>query len=170
MAGSFDPVHRGHEAMVETAARLLDDEVTLELSVTNVDKPPLAEREIRRRLGQFTGRWRAVIDRAPVFNEKARLFPGCTFVIGWDTAVRLVEPRYYRNDELEMLRALDEIRELGCRFLVAGRRDGAVFRTLDDVRVPSGFESLFAPIPESDFRWDVSSTELRMGSGASNRS
>jgi hypothetical protein len=170
LAGSFDPVHRGHEAMVETAARLLDDEVTLELSVTNVDKPPLAEREIMRRLGQFEGRWRAVIDSAPVFHEKARLFPGCTFLIGWDTAVRLVEPRYYGNDEFEMLRALDEIRTLDCRFLVAGRRDGDVFRTLDDVQVPSGFESLFASIPESEFRCDVSSTDLRMGSGASKQS
>ena len=170
LAGSFDPVHRGHEAMVETAARLLDDEVTLELSVTNVDKPPLTETEIRRRLGQFKGRWLTVIDRAPVFNEKARLFPGCTFVIGWDTAVRLVEPRYYGDDKLDMLRALDEIRKLGCRFLVAGRSDGAVFRTLEDVQVPSGFGPLFASIPESEFRCDISSTDIRVGPGASKRS
>ena len=169
LAGSFDPIHRGHEAMAETASRILEEEVRLELSVTNVDKPPLTESETRRRVGRFAGRWRALIDRAPVFNEKARLFPGCTFVIGWDTAVRLVDPRYYCNDEFEMLRALDEIRARGCRFLVAGRSDGRVFRGLEDVRLPSGFEALFSPIPESEFRCDMSSTELRTGSGPPER-
>ena len=33
--------------------------------------------------------------------------------------------------------------------------------TLEDVAVPGEFEDMFAPIPESKFRYDVSSTELR---------
>ena len=162
LAGSFHPFHEGHDRLAAAASEVLNSEVTFELSVTNVDKPPLEEPEIRTRLAQFSGQGRLVITRALVFFQKARLFPGCTFVIGWDTAVRLVEPRYYGGGMSSMLDALVEIRKLGCRFLVAGRVDDEVFRALDDVPVPKGFEDIFSPIPESAFRFDLSSTELRM--------
>ena len=162
LPGSFHPLHEGHERLAAAASETLIAELTFELSVTNVDKPPLEEPEIRTRMAQFSGKGRLVITRALVFFQKARLFPGCTFVIGWDTAVRLVEPRYYGGGMSSMLDALVEIRKAGCRFLVGGRVDGEVFRTLDDVPVPKGFEDIFAPIPESAFRFDLSSTELRM--------
>jgi hypothetical protein len=165
LPGSFDPIHEGHRQLLAVASDILSAEVTLELSVTNADKPPLSETELRRRLAQLRGKWTAVISRAPVFSRKAALFPGCTFVIGWDTAVRLFEPRYYGGDELEMLKALDRIRGLGCRFLIAGREDGGVFRTLADVPVPAGFEKMFTAIPESLFRFNISSTELRPANG-----
>ena len=60
-----------------------------------------------------------------------------------------------------MLTGLAEIWVAGGRFLVAGRRDGETFRTLDDVPVPQGFQPLFQAIPESEFRADISSTALR---------
>ena len=44
---------------------------------------------------------------------------------------------------------------------MAGREHDGAFRTLDDVPVPRGFADLFEAIPESAFRQDVSSTELR---------
>ena len=124
LAGSFDPLHDGHEGLAAAAARLLGQPVTFELSMTNVDKPVLSLAEVQRRLGQFAGRYDIVVTRATRFSEKARLFPGCAFVIGWDTAVRLVAPRYYEGDVSRMVRALEEIRGLGCRFMVAGRSSG----------------------------------------------
>jgi hypothetical protein len=102
-----------------------------------------------------------VASRTPTFFEKAKLFPGTTFVIGWDTAFRLVEPRYYGGRGSGILEALAGIQRLGCRFLVAGRLAEGVFRTLDDVDVPRGFEDMFTAIPEAAFRSDVSSTQLR---------
>ena len=57
--------------------------------------------------------------------------------------------------------AFAKIREEGCRFLVAGRVDDGGFRTLADVAIPREFTDLFEAIPESRFRADVSSTELR---------
>ena len=51
LAGSFDPLHDGHEGLAATAARLLGQPVTFELSITNVDKPPLGVAEVRRRAG-----------------------------------------------------------------------------------------------------------------------
>ncbi len=129
----------------------------------NVDKPPITEDEVLRRTEQFRGRGRVALTRAPTFIEKGRLFPGSVFVLGWDTAVRLVEPRYYGDGEA-MRAAFEELRALGCRFLVAGRAVDGTFMTLADIELPRGFASMFEAIPEAMFRVDVSSTERR-GSG-----
>ena len=83
-----------------------------ELSATNVDKPPLSSDVILSRARQIvtpsaaadddasgtgiSGRpWPVVVTDAPRFIDKARLFPGCGFVLGYDTAKRLVDPKYY---------------------------------------------------------------------------
>ena len=161
LPGSFNPLHAGHRRLAEVVAEIVGTEVAFELSIVNVDKPPLEEGKVLRRLRQFHGRWRVVLTRAPTFIEKVRLLPGVTFAIGWDTAVRLVDPRYYGGDERSMLAALDEMRAAGCRFLVAGRVHEGVFRTLADVAVPEPFEDRFEAIPESRFRVDISSRVLR---------
>jgi hypothetical protein len=57
--------------------------------------------------------------------------------------------------------ALEELRELGTRFLVAGRVHEGRFLNLADAQVPGAFADLFDAIPERLFRADVSSTELR---------
>ncbi len=161
--GSFRPLHEGHMEMARVAAGMLGVEVFYELSVVNVDKPPLERAEVERRMEQFSGTATVVLTRAETFHKKAALFPGCPFVVGWDTAVRLVAPRYYGDDETAMLTALAEIWAHSNRFIVAGRKDGDIFRTLADVPVPGGFTPLFREIPEAAFRNDISSTELRSG-------
>lgn len=168
LSGSFNPLHEGHEAMANAAEQILGDNVAYELSVANVDKPPLQADEVRRRVAQLAGRRPLILTRVPVFYEKSLLLPECTFIIGADTAVRVVDPHYYGDSLPKMLTALEQMRLRGCRFLVAGRSDGRVFRTLSDVAVPDGFEAMFTAIPESAFRSDMSSTAIRQaGAGAS---
>jgi nicotinamide mononucleotide (NMN) deamidase PncC len=162
LPGSFNPLHAGHVGLAAAAADMLGTPVHFELSVRNVDKPPLAADEVRRRVDQFA--WQATIEltRAPTFLEKSRIFRGATFVIGADTAERLVAPRYYGDSEAAMRAALDEMAERGARFLVAVRRDSAGrVHGLADAGVPPRFDGLFTEIPEARFRMDVSSSEIR---------
>jgi hypothetical protein len=163
LPGSFDPVHEGHWELARRAGEILGRPVAFELSVTNVDKPPLTVEGTRRRLGQFAGRADVWLTRAPRFIDKAGLFPGAAFVIGADTALRLVSPRYYNSDTASVSQALQALRGQQCHFLVAGRTDAAGrFVTVADIDVPAGFDDLFQAIPEQAFRVDVSSSQLRI--------
>ncbi len=162
LPGSFNPIHLGHREMMAAASEQAGNGGGYELSVTNVDKPPLEKSEILRRLGQFGDGDTVVLTRAETFQKKAALFPGRTFLLGWDTAVRLVAPRYYGGDA-RMLLALAEMMVGGARFIIAGRAENGTFRTLSDVAVPAGFGPMFSAMSESEFRQDISSTELRGG-------
>jgi Cytidylyltransferase-like len=162
LPGSFNPPHDGHFRLSQTAAEILEAPVHFELSVLNVDKPPLTASEIRRRLEHLAGRAAVELTRAPTFLEKSRIFPNVTFVVGADTAERIVAARYYGDSEAQMHAALDEMAGRGARFLVAARRDAAGrVHSLADAAVPARFAGLFTQIPAGRFRVDISSTELR---------
>jgi hypothetical protein len=160
--GSFNPMHEGHVSLARIAEELKQRPLAFEISVTNVDKPPLANETVRHRLAQFA--WKASVEltRAPTFVEKSRLFPGTTFVVGADTAERLFGAKYYGDHEARMHEALEEIASSGASFLVAVRLDASGrVRALTDISVPGRYADLFTEIPEHRFRVDTSSSEIR---------
>jgi hypothetical protein len=160
--GSFNPMHEGHVRLARVAEEFRQQPLAFEISVTNVDKPPLASEAVRHRLGQFAWRSPVELTRAPTFLEKSRLFPGTTFVVGADTAERLFGAKYYGDDQARMHEALEEIANSGSSFLVAVRLDAAGrVRALNDIPVPRRYADLFTEIPEHRFRVDTSSSEIR---------
>ena len=160
--GSFNPIHTGHKNLASIAERVLDTEICYELSLHNVDKRSLSEDELSLRLNNIGKERSVLITTAPTFVEKSNIFPGCTFILGSDTAKRLFDKKYYNGIDSEVFSAMEQIKSQGCQFLVAGRLlEDTKFTTLKDLAIPDGFRSIFHEIPESEFRDDVSSSFLR---------
>ena len=167
LSGSFRPLHRAHRTLLKVGLNISGKNLTpcFELSATNVEKPDIAVAELQERVAQFTEPDDTVlITRAATFLEKARLMPGTTFVIGYDTAIRLFDDRFYPESQADSpsITAMNELRHLGSSFIVGGRLDAeGKFRNVRDVEVPAGFESLLLEIPEGMFSDPISSTQIR---------
>ncbi len=125
--GSFDPCHKNHIQMAEQAFNKLGKKVHFEVSLTNVDKPPIDLISLQERLDSlrkyrdevfFGG---VLLTVAPLFVQKVNLFENATFIIGADTANRLFKTRYYRNVE-DMWDMLEHFRNMNTHFLVFQRK------------------------------------------------
>lgn len=165
VAGSFNPLHAGHVSLARVAQKRTGLQAVFEITVTNADKPQLPSCEVLRRLEPFGRLAGVAVSRLGTFEAKAAAWPGATFVIGIDTALRVVDPRFYGGTRQNLAHALTGLRESGCRFLVAGRAtETGRFRTVADLPdlsdIPAA-RDLFEPIPEKEFRLDLSSTDIR---------
>ncbi len=167
--GSFNPLHTGHQHIASIAAKRLACPVAYELSITNVEKPPLDFVEIEERVRGLRGETASesldsetlLLTDAPTFRAKAALFPGCTFVVGADTIARIADPKYYCGEAGSFDAAIELIAEQGCRFLVFGREIEGEFHMLSDIKLPSALLELCDEVTAEEFREDVSSSEIR---------
>ncbi len=162
--GSFNPMHHGHREMIAVAQDLLGAPVVCELSIENVDKPPLDLLDIESRLAGMHGA-AVLVSTAPTFVEKARVAPGATFVVGIDTVVRIGDSRYYGGDPTARDRAIAAIASRGCRFLVFSREVEGALLTLQVAELPDALRALSQGVPPDRFLRDISSSGIRQEMG-----
>lgn len=160
MPGSFRPFHDGHMEMFHKSGP-----AHLELSIANADKPwvdllSLEERleKIAEHAGEEPEPLYVWVTTEPTFLKKAALFPGSTFVIGMDTAKRIVDPRY----GVPLSQVVAGFREYRTKFLVFPRLEGGVFEN-DLNGLPDEFAALCTLV--DGFRNDLSSTAIRKATG-----
>lgn len=159
--GSFNPVHQGHWEMCELAMDMLNKDIEFEISLRNVDKPTLDLISLEERLqgfchgGNAHGPTTVWVSNAATFAEKCEEFPGATFIVGYDTAKRICNPKY---GDLEQ--AFEDMRLHQIRFLVFGREVNGVYNSgLDEF--PEQFRALATASTQSRKYTAISSTEIR---------
>jgi hypothetical protein len=133
LPGSFNPLHDGHEAALRdsiTLLRLQQPSTNLqgmfELSVFNVNKPPLGVADLAARLEHFRVQsFPVFLTKTPRFVDKARDYPGMSYVIGVDTLIRLLDPEYTGGSMDLLTHFLLEMTSKGTEFFVFPRTFGA---------------------------------------------
>ncbi len=155
--GAFNPKSAAHEEIKELASKQLGMPVVYEISVTNVDKGKIDYIEIENRVEGLKDN-PVLVTNAAKYIEKARLFPGRTILAGIDSITRLFDLKYYDNKEENLLKVIEEFKELGTTFLVAPRMIDGVINTLvvDDFS-----RGLCFPLTEMPKNLDVSSSKIR---------
>ncbi len=171
MDASFNPMTLAHETMLSQASESCDaGEALLLLSHANVDKDiygaSLGQRlamighyaEPDSNLSVAGCSHARFVDKAralrPLYPESTRLF----FVVGYDTLLRLFDPRYYINlsDELSTL--------FDCAHVVAANRDNIdpeAMRTLMSSPEYVAFSNRVRFIRLRGVHSQISSTEVR---------
>jgi nicotinamide mononucleotide (NMN) deamidase PncC len=160
--GAFDPLHDGHIRMLELASKITGLKGCYELCVHNIEKPRLDFISLAQRCAPFKDNsHNLILTTATRFTDKASCFPSAIFVAGIDTLERIADPQYYDNSSSKRDAAITKISELACRFLVFGRVQSGTFKHLENVDIPASLKAISSAVPESVYRMDLSSSDLR---------
>lgn len=139
MSGSFNPCHKNHVEMAMIASEKFGMPVDFEISLANVDKPPIDYISLKERLDsvkacmQDMGRHSAgniYLSNSPLFADKAVLFPGSVFLIGTDTLNRLFNSNYYRKGE-DKQSLIEHFKKYNVSFLVFRRKGADICTGID---------------------------------------
>ena len=169
LPGSFNPQHDGHRTMARLTSEANEDcfvpRVDFEISVANVDKAPLDIIEIENRLRSIKSgtedSCHVWLTKAPTFVEKSNMFPNVTFIVGYDTALRICDPKYAGDIET----VCETFRKNNTRFIVFGRTQNGVYKSgLDEF--PECFRRLATAMDTPSDIAAISSTALRSQSVA----
>ena len=157
LSGSFNPLHKGHTGLLIASEKEIVAKSLFEISIFNVDKNQIDFSDLNERINQFRSSGKLIITNSPTFTEKSSIFKKSIFVVGYDTALRLLDKKYYASDIND---AYKEIKKNECSFLVTGRYIDKKYYDPNEINYGE-FKDFFAILPENKFRLDISSTILR---------
>lgn len=170
-SGSFNPLTVAHIEMIDAAQKEYGlDEILLILARANVDKGvfglSLADRLLMLRLyaanredfsvaacshGKFIEKIEAL---KPAYPRSTHF----SFIVGYDTFIRLFDPKYYTDLHGALEALFDQ-----CRFIVANRQDYDVNAVRNVVEDPDyrRYAGCIDLIELPDFYAEISSTDIR---------
>lgn len=130
-SGSFNPCHKKHIEIAKIAAEKYKEPVDFEISLANVDKPPIDYISLKDRIDSllkykeenYIGN--IYLTNSPLFVDKAILFPNSVFLIGTDTFNRLFNEKYYRNGENKQS-LLEHFKRYNVRFMIFKRKNADI--------------------------------------------
>lgn len=171
--GSFNPFHDGHINMAESARKLCPPEwkdqdcVHYEISVRNVDKPWLTYKAVFDRSKNYetikTEHTGLCFTNAPTFVKKAEVFPGCTFIVGYDTFSRICDCKYYK-DEHDRKACLKALEDADVHWIVFPRKkaDGTISTEEDVMKLPDILTSRCLAVSQAEYEHShLSSSAIR---------
>ena len=157
LSGSFNPLHEGHIELLKASSKEFKKNPLFEISIKNVDKSEINFNDLMDRINQFKSLGKLVVTNSAKFEEKSKIFKESIFVIGFDTALRLVDNKYYSDDFRKSLKIIEKN---NCSFLVSGRFINKNYKKPNNINF-KGYDYLFNILSEEKFRIDISSTQLR---------
>ena len=157
LSGSFNPLHEGHIELLKASSKEFKKNPLFEISIKNVDKSEINFNDLMDRINQFKSLGKLVVTNSAKFEEKSKIFKESIFVIGYDTALRLVDSKYYSDDFRKSLKIIEKN---NCSFLVSGRFINKKYKKPNNINF-KGYDYLFNILSEEKFRIDISSTQLR---------
>ena len=157
LSGSFNPLHEGHIELLKASSKEFKKNPLYEISIKNVDKSKINFNDLINRINQFKSLGKLVVTNSAKFEEKSNIFKKSIFVIGYDTALRLVDDKYYDDDFRKSLKIIEKN---NCSFLVSGRLINKKYKKPNNINFEE-YDYLFNILSEEKFRIDISSTELR---------
>ena len=157
LSGSFNPLHEGHIELLKASSKEFKKNPLYEISIKNVDKSKINFNDLINRINQFKSLGKLVVTNSAKFEEKSNIFKKSIFVIGYGTALRLVDDKYYDDDFRKSLKIIEKN---NCSFLVSGRFINKKYKKPNNINFEE-YDYLFNILSEEKFRIDISSTELR---------
>ncbi|TQD26151.1 hypothetical protein [Methanolobus vulcani] len=139
LSGSFNPCHKNHIEMAMIASEKYDMPVDFEISLANVDKPPINYISLKERVDSVRACMQDMrggsagniyLSNSPLFADKAILFPDSVFLIGTDTLNRLFNVNYYREGE-DMQSLIEHFSKYNTKFLVFRRKESQICSEID---------------------------------------
>ncbi len=153
--GSFNPPHEGHFGIAQALQeKRLEPARTLVFSITSnpPHKPEVTVAEMLQRAKMLKGHDVLFSSGDALFVDKIKKYPESDFIVGVDTLLRMLDPKYGVDPE-DVGRLIEDS---GCTIWVVPRLIDGTIGNLTDVQLPSRghFISL-------DYRKDISSSEIR---------